>query len=359
MSRILHQVIIGAVRGDAICEQALLYRRWLRELGYVSEVFAEHVDPSIKAEVRPFVDYHPTPAETHVIYHHSIGSPIAEALLRQPLELILVYHNITPAHFFAGIHPPLARQMQWGRDQLPGLLARTDIAMADSTYNARELQTLSFPEERIGVVPLPLDERFAIAPDAALLRELTSYGGPTLLFVGRLAPNKRPDDLIKLLYYYRRIQPAARLILAGPHWVGEYAAWLKEFVRDLNLREAVTFTGYLPQQAALMAYYRSASVYVSMSEHEGFGRPLVESMYLGVPVLAYAAAAVPDTLGGAGVLFHHKHYEALVEVVHLLVTDVRLRQRTIEQQRERAGHFLCANVKRLLEETLARTRLDG
>jgi glycosyltransferase involved in cell wall biosynthesis len=179
--------------------------------------------------------------------------------------------------------------------------------------------------------------------------------GPLLLFVGRLVPNKRQDDLIKLLYFYRRITPTARLLLVGDPWVPEYANWLRALAADLKLGEAVLIRGHV-SQPELVTYYRLASLYVSMSEHEGFGKPLLESMHLGLPVLAYAAAAVPGTLGGAGWLFRHKHFESLAEVVHLLVNDVVLRQRLVTRQAARAQQFLEPNVRRVWGQYLAQVQ---
>src|SRR5262249_30873453 len=147
-----------------------------------------------------------------------------------------------------------------------------------------------------GVLPISLDPaRYALPPNPEL-RARFEPGGPLLLFVGRLVPNKRQEDLIKLLYFYRRIEPAARLLLAGDPWGPAYAQWLRELAAYLGLQEAVLFAGHI-SQADLVTYYGLADLYVSMSEHEGFGKPLIESMYLGLPVLAYGATAVRGTLG--------------------------------------------------------------
>ena len=176
---------------------------------------------------------------------------------------------------------------------------------------------------------------------------------PRLLSVGRLVPNKCIEDLFKLLHCYRQVEPQARLWLIGrvPPWLPAYQAWLEEILISLNLRDAVELGGYV-SQTDLLQRFRQADVYLSMSEHEGFGKPLVESMYLGLPVLAYAAAAVPDTLGGAGLLFHAKHYAALVEAIEILRTDPALRRRVVARQRERAQAFLPVAVQPLWENYL-------
>ncbi|MGH2543657.1 MAG: glycosyltransferase [Ardenticatenaceae bacterium] len=347
---ILNQVTVGATFGDAITDHALLIRRWLREWGFESEIYAGSFHPGLAKEVRPAVNYRPRAGERWVILHHSTGSPLVEWLLDLPVEFILVYHNITPPEFYAPVNPALAEEMREGRRQLHALRPRTALAVAVSEYNQLGLVAEGFP--RTGILPISLDERRYDLPSKPELVERLEGSGPLLLFVGRQVPNKRPEDLIKLLYYYRRIEPAARLILLGDPWLPSYGQWLLELARDLGLGDVVLILGHVSQQE-LVTYYRLADLYVSMSEHEGFGKPLIESMYLGLPILAYAAAGVPYTLGGAGVLFHKKEYEALAELVHLLVTDNVLRERIVAGQRERVQDFLAPQVRRQLYEQVA------
>ena len=162
--------------------------------------------------------------------------------------------------------------------------------------------------------------------------------------MGRLVPNKRQEDVIRLLHYYRRFEPTARLFLVGTPWMQAYTEWLQELTQELKLDDAVVFTGGVSQRD-LVTYYQLADLYVSMSEHEGFGKPLIESMYLGLPVLAYAAAGVPGTLGGSGILFRQKNHEALAELVDILVSDDALRERIITRQQERARCFLAPVIR--------------
>lgn len=346
---VLHQVTVGATTGDAITDQAFLLRRWLREMGFVSEIFAEHIHPALGKEVRPVTAYRPRPGEEWLVYHHSIGSSVVELLLDFPLQLVIIYHNVTPPEYFSSVDPAMAQQMEMGKKQLYALRSHTALALADSHYNEKDLRALGFPNT--GVLPIALDRSRYDLPSNTELLAYFEGTGPLLLFVGRMVPNKRQEDLIKLLYFHRRIEPSAGLILVGDRWVPAYEHWLRELVRDLDLEGRVLFTGHVSQQD-MVTYYRLADVYVSMSEHEGFGKPLIESMYLGLPVLAYAAAAVPDTLGGAGVLFHHKDYEFLAELVDILVHDEAFRRRIIVRQRERAQDFSRERVLGLLREYL-------
>lgn len=339
---VLHQVTVGATPGDAITDQAIVLRRWLRELGYVSEIYADHIHPALAGDILSMSAYRARPDEKHIIFHHSTGSPLVERLVAMPQKLVLIYHNVTPPEFFERVDPILAREMAEGRRQVASLLPRTALALADSAYNADELTAAGFQDA--GVLPITLDERQYEAPENPALLDAWRGRSPRLLFVGRLVPNKRQDDLIKLLYYVRRAAPQAHLLLVGNPWVPEYTRWLTDLAADLRLSDAVTIVGHV-SQADLVNYYRLADLYVSMSEHEGFGKPLIESMYLGLPVLAYAAASVPGTLGGAGVLFHAKHFEALAELVDLLAIDQAWRARIQAGQTARVQAFREAAVR--------------
>lgn len=337
MGEALHQFIIGATPGDAITDHARLLQRWLRVAGFEAEIYAESIHPALKGQIHPLERYRPARPGERVLLHHSIGSQLVENLLGKEVRFILIYHNITPPEFFEPFDPQLALQLRRGLGQLQRLRERTVLALADSAFNAATLRQLGYP--RVEVLPIVLDPAaYGDSPNPDLLARYAD-GAPHLLFVGRLVPNKRQEDLIKLLYFYRRMNPTARLFLVGAPWVPSYAEWLREFAEDLGLEEAVVFAGHVSQQD-LVTYYRLADVYVSMSEHEGFGKPLIESMYFDVPVVAYAAAGVPETLGGAGVLVSSKHYEAVAEFIEILRTDKQLRHRLLEGQRQRVRDFL-------------------
>lgn len=340
--RVLHQFTEGAYTGDAVSDQAFLIQRWLRELGFESELYVERIQPELAGRVRPAGDYRPRPSETCLIHHHAVGSIVAGRLMEIGLPQILIYHNITPPEFFEKTDPALADGLRRGRQQLAQMRPQTRLGLGDSAYNESELSALGYAPT--GVLPIVLDEsRFDAPSNEALLAECDS-GRPLLLFVGRFMPNKRQEDLIKLLYYLRRIRPAARLVLVGNTSNREYVDWQRALARDLGLEAAVRITGHVSHED-MITYYRTADLYVSMSEHEGFGKPLIESMYAGLPVLAFASSAVPDTLGGAGVLFHRKDYEALAELIVLLMEDETLRRRVIERQSSRVHSFLEPRVR--------------
>jgi L-malate glycosyltransferase len=351
----LHQFIVGAMPGDAITAQAFLLRKWLQEAGFRSTIFAENVDPDLTRQVRSYLRYQPSRSGEIVLLHHSMGSTVVDHLLSLNVRFLLLYHNVTPSAFFSNADPALVGQLERGRKQLTLLREKTLLALADSAYNERELLNLGY--DATAVLPIVLDEsRYRLNPNSDLLARYRD--GRNLLFVGRLVPNKRQEDLIKLLYYYRRIEPDARLFLVGASWIDAYTDWLKELAEGMGLRDVVIFTDYISQRD-LVTYYRLADLYVSMSEHEGFGKPLIESMYLDVPVLAYSAAAVPGTLGNAGILVLRKDYEALAELVHIIMNDDALRERVLTQQRKRVRDFLEPQVRQRWDKLLTRLREQG
>ncbi len=339
----LHQFLTGATAGDAITDQALLMRRWLRGLGFESEIYAWHMHRSMGEEIRPMSSYRRAPNEEWGIYHHSIGSDVPDFLVRQELRLILVYHNITPPEFFEGSDPLRAYLARLGMSQLETLRPRTALALAVSGYNEAELRQAGF--ENTAVQPICLrTERYDMPPNAQVVEGLAEPG-PRLLFIGRMAPNKRQEDLVKLLYCLRRIRPEAHLYLIGDRWEVGYDSWIEQLADELGVRSGVTLVGKVSQED-MVTYLRSADVYVSMSEHEGFGVPLIESMYLGLPVVAYGAAAVPETMADSGVLFYRKDYEHLAELLDLLLDDDALRGRIIDRQRARVQAFLESQIHR-------------
>ncbi|MGB3714078.1 MAG: glycosyltransferase [Candidatus Promineifilaceae bacterium] len=338
---VLHQFSESAIEGDAITDQALLIRRWLRNSGYQSEIFTEHCRPEMENEVRPVSSYRRQRGEDVLIYHHAIGADVADRLLQLEIPSSLIYHNITPSGFFSQTDPVLSRQLSVGRTQLLALRKQTLLALGDSDFNELELKEAGYTDT--GVLPIVLDpKKYAATPDPGVMARFGD-GRRNLLFLGRLAPNKKQEDLMKLLHYYRRIEPGARLILVGSALLANYTNWLHDFAHTLNLEDSVVFTGHV-SQAEMIAYYQIADLYVSMSEHEGFGKPLIESMYFDLPVLDYSSTAIPYTLGNAGVLFRYKHYEALAEVTDILITDEGVRQRIVEGQRRRVQDYLEPRV---------------
>jgi glycosyltransferase involved in cell wall biosynthesis len=324
----VHQLIPSFMPGDATGQAALHLQLLLRRLGHCGELYAGEVGAGIESLARPVTELRPRP-EDLVLYHHGIASPLSGRLMLLPCKRGVVFHNITPARFYRGT--PLEEPLVAGRAQLAAMAPRVDVALGVSQYNSAELREAGY--RRVHTVPLFVEpERFSTSvADRALLARL-SGAGPTVLCVSRVAPHKRFEDLLSLHAELLKIRPQARLLLVGGYAPG--SSYFRSLRRTARRLRGVEFLGRLGH-AQLVAAYRAADVFVSMSEHEGFGVPLIEAMAAEVPVLAYAAAAVPETLGGAGIAFDTKHFSLLAELVVEAGENQELRRRLLEGQARR------------------------
>lgn len=349
--RAVHQFSAGLDYGDAISNQAFFIAEVLRDLGHRSEIFAQHIGPAMVDLGRPFVPGALDP-EDALIYHHGIGSPLTAQAVRHPGPKALVYHNITPAHFFERWEPSFAKLLEQGRHDLHDLAAAFPVSTGDSTYNADELREAGFKDPM--VVPIFVDPmRWALPPDRDWMR-LLQDGRTNLLFVGRVAPNKCQHHLVEAFQEYLRHDPGARLILAGVWPEGHpYARFVREEADRLGIGAHVLLTSRITD-AQLLACYRTAHLFWSMSEHEGFCVPLIEAMWFDVPVLAYKCCAIPETLGQAGILFTEKRWPELAALAHMLVEDRALRKKVIAAQRARRSAFLPEAILPSLLELLGR-----
>ena len=222
--------------------------------------------------------------------------------------MALIYHNITPPEYFVGVHRTLARQCFRGRRELQAYVDRCDLALGDSEFNRQDLEALGFP--RTGVLPVVPDfSHLDRAPNRFVAGQFDD-DWTNILFVGRVIANKKIEDVIRFFHaYHTTFNPRSRLLIVGVFSLFErYLASLNHLVADLGL-EHVHFTGHVSDEE-LVAYYDIADLFLCASEHEGFCVPLVEAFYKQVPVLAYAATAVPATMDGAGVLFDDKDPDA-------------------------------------------------
>jgi glycosyltransferase involved in cell wall biosynthesis len=347
---IVNQWVPAAHRGDAIGDSARRVRGLLRGLGHESEIYAMTMDDDLRGDVRDWTE----PAATRgdlTIFHFALVSPMTAAFARLPRGRVLQYHNVTPAHFFAGYDANIFRLCALSREDLRSLVGQTDIALGDSEYNRQELEGMGFTNT--GVFPIAIDTaRITAAPRRPALEEvLRTDGFLNFLFVGRIAPNKKVEDHIKLAEHYKRyVNESYRFIFVGrTDGVPRYFNTILALVEKYRMPPGrFLFTGPVPDED-LATYYRMASVYISLSEHEGFCVPLLEAMAADVPVLAYASTAVPDTLGGAGVQFAPKDLEYAAELLGELAYNDTLRAQVIAGQRARLSDFGDARIRRELE----------
>ena len=350
---IVHQWIPAAHRGDAVGDNALVLRDLCRSWGHESEIYALTIDEDLRGDVRPWSEPESQDGDVTIL-HYAVPSPMSAALGTLPGARVLHYHNVTPAHFFAPFDAGLCRMAVAGRRELATLAGRVDLALGVSSYNRAELDALGF--RATGVLPIVVNtRRLTTARRVPSLERTLQDGLVNILFVGRIAPNKKLEDHIRLAETYKRyVDSYYRFIFVGKDdAVPRYHATVRALIATYQmLPDRFWFTGPVPDDE-LAAYYRNAHAYVSLSEHEGFCVPLIESMAMEVPVLAYAAAAVPETLGGAGVSFAPKDLEQAAELLGALIYDEPFRHGVLEGQRRRAGAFdrdrIAPQVKAMLE----------
>jgi glycosyltransferase involved in cell wall biosynthesis len=347
-TREIHQVLPNLSDGDAISNQALFIRDTLRAEGYTSNIYVRQPGPGVCHECSI---YRPSeiPESAAIIYHHSIGSDLTEHLTKHRGPKFLIYHNITPDIFFERYRPEFALILRAGRDEMHDLARYFPESAGDSGFNRNELASYGFRNPSL--LPIAVDPaRWHSPPDPEIMSQLQD-GRTNILFVGRIAPNKKHDDLIEAFEIYLLTDRWARLILPGPSDADDpYVSYIQDLIGNKRLSESAILAGDV-DDAQLAAYYRCAHLFWSMSEHEGFGVPLVEAMWFDVPVLAFKSSAVPETLGNAGLMFTSKtSVGSMAALAHLLVKDVPLRAKVIAAQRQRREAFLPENVvPRILE----------
>ncbi|HEV8537189.1 MAG TPA: glycosyltransferase family 4 protein [Candidatus Limnocylindria bacterium] len=347
----IHQFHPVLAQGDAMSNHVFALRKKIRHWGFESFAYAIEAKPGV-ADVRSyrrlFRDVQP---DDLLIVHFSMGSEVVDQLIKIPARRVLVYHNITPPEFFSGINPHAAAFARLGLRQLARIAPEFELGIGVSEFNRRALQAAGYEETTR--VPILMDwDHFAVPPSDTVLARWRGVR-TVLLFVGRISPNKRQDDLVRMLAYYRRcIDPEAHLVLVGAFRdQPQYHARLVALIERLGLGGAVAFAGGV-DDASLLAYYQAASVFVSLSEHEGFGVPLLEAMRFRLPVVAYDAAAIGETVGSAGVLLRERDLAEAAEAAALVTERADLRERLIAAGEKRVSDFDPDRVAERMRQVL-------
>lgn len=351
----IHQILAGYADGDAISNEARALRQIFRSWGHNSEIYVDpvRVSAGLKTDCRSLADYVAGSSDIG-LYHYGIASPATAVFRATAAKKIMVYHNITPAEYFTGFDDGVAAQLQAARAVLCETARCADAVWAVSGFNAAELTAAGL--DGVKVFPLLLAAaRPDILPDPQILAK---FAGPlqNILFVGRIAPNKRIEDLIlAFAWYHLKINPFSRLVIVGsPRSAPRYLTMLRMLVGDLDLPN-VCFENFAAS-AGLAAYYRVADLCVSTSAHEGYCLPLVEAMDHGVPVIARAAGGTPEAMDGAGVLYDNLAPAELGALFNRVLTDAALRQEILTSQQRRIqrarARNLEAEVKALLDGML-------
>ena len=344
----VHQVLATLGYGDAIGHEVLGIQRVLQDAGYDSEIFVETADRRLEHLTTDYREMVGNVAPDDVLIHHfSIGSRASRTAYALPGRMALVYHNITPPEYFIGVHKDLVKLCFRGRRELTAYISRCALGLGDSEYNRQELDDLGF--SATGVLPVVPDFAHLDLPPNTMTADRFDDGWTNVMFVGRVIPNKKFEDVIRAFHVYRtRHNPRSRLLLVGSYGGFEkYLAMLHALVARLGTPD-VHFLGHVSNEE-LTALYDVADLFLCASEHEGFCVPLIESFYKQVPVVAYAATAVPATMDGGGVLYDTKDPFEIARILAAILDDADLEDRIIATQ--------DAALARLLEKDFAGTLL--
>lgn len=331
MAVAIHQVLATLGYGDAIGNEVLGIQRVLRRAGYESEIFVQTAEPRVEDLTLHYGELRDASHPDNILIHHfSIGSRASRLAYALPDRMVLIYHNITPPEYFVDVNKELVRLCYRGRRELALYKSRCDLALGDSEYNRQELDAIGFaPTGVLEVVP-GFDH--LQGPANYLTAGAFADDWVNVLFVGRVIPNKRFEDLIRAFHAYRTFfNPRSRLLLVGSHaGFDRYVTMLHGLIGRLGVRD-VHLVGHVADEE-LAAYYDVADIFVCASEHEGFCVPLIESFHMGVPVLAYAATAVPATMDGAGILYTDKDPMHVAALINAVIDDPALADRIVEGQ---------------------------
>ncbi len=346
--------LLGAMHvGDATGHQALLLDSMLNEIGYDSLITAPTIDEPLKDKVLPFDEFDSVynPEKDILWKHYNVPSYLVDRFTSVKGKKILQFHNVTPPHFFLPYNSELVRLLTPGEEQLKSLAGKCDIVLADSLFNKKTLESLGHRD--VTHFPLIFDEDLYIYETNSVLQG--AYSGLTMkniLFVGRVAPNKGVDKLIKFFAYYKKYHNnRIRLLIVGKYDdTDPYFRMLIRLVGRLGV-EDIVFTGEVTQEE-LCNYYALADLFISFSEHEGFFMPLLEAFYFGLPVAALSSTAVPETAGKSALLFDTHKVQLIAELINEIFSNNKLRSDMVKNGKKRLKDFSYSTAVKRLREVL-------
>ena len=339
MNRLI-QLIPSHHRHDAAGAEVLTIERVLRSAGWEVETYADNIDSELQGHTRHSDQLDDADTDGAVaLYHYCAASLMTFRFIELDCPKVLLYHNITPHRFFEPYDPDIATDCREGRRQLRVMTDAADLAIGHSEYSRRELEEAGFDVTR--TIPFLFDPAsLDVEPDKDMIRRLS--GDPIVLFTGRFAPNKAPDDFIRAAAAYAELEhaPPARFVIVGKRrTIPAYSLEVEALIAELGLPEERLLLTDEVSQAELVAAYSSAALFLSLSRHEGFMVPLLEAMHFGVPILALDRAAVPETLGDAGILFNTTDPAEVATIVVEALADGKLQVELAERGRRRLKRY--------------------
>jgi glycosyltransferase involved in cell wall biosynthesis len=346
------QLLAAMHTGDATGTQALILDRLFSELGYESKLYSPTIDKPLIEKVIPIQyfkrDYNPL---TDLLwYHFNLPSSLSDIFSGASGKKIMQYHNFTPSEYFLPFNPQHSKNLKKANDELRGLKDSCSIALGVSNFNCNGLKELGFRNPIC--FPLIFEPSIYENNGSHSIEMILRGTVKNIIFVSRVAPNKKIEDLMACYAYIKKyIRDDCRLIIVGKYnHEDEYFRYLIRHIGQFRA-EGVLFTGEVTQEE-LTQYYKSADLFLSFSEHEGFFIPLLEAFYFGVPVVARDSAAVGETAGEAACLFSGRDIAKAAEIAVEIIDNDDLRSAMIRRGRERLGDFTYNKAKSRLRNLL-------
>lgn len=357
---IVYQLLATISFGDAVSNDTLALQKIIAQMGFKTEIYAENIDSRLpRGTAKSYTKFGKVKKEDVIIFHLSTGSKICEDFPQFNCRKIIVYHNITPPAFFEEYSEKAVKVCKEGYEQVKKLANAADYCLAVSDYNRQDLLRMGFTCP-IDVLPILIPfEDYEKKPNQDVIEKYTNDGYTNILFTGRIAPNKKQEDVILAYSFYKKYyNPKSRLFLVGSSGgMEKYYKRLISYVNALNV-EDVIFPGHIKFDE-ILAYYAVADVFLCQSEHEGFCVPLVEAMKFDIPIVAYDSSAIGSTLGGSGILLKEKDGIQTAAVIDRVVKDEQLKNTIIANQRERLSDFdnekVAAQFKKLFGDFIAKS----
>lgn len=345
------QLVSSLNFGDAVGNDVRAISKALREAGNITGIFTFAIHPKIQDKDVYLINMLPELNENDlIIYHYATADELSDIIKEAPCKVVLRYHNVTPPAFFHGYDKGAEKLTREGLDEITDLRDAIDYGMVVSDFNKKDLEQMGY-QCPISVVPILIPFKdYEQQPDSEVLKRY-SDGRTNIVFVGRIVPNKKFEDVISCFAAYKeKYDPTARLFLVGNYQETDlYYQYLQEYIKKYEV-EDVIFSGHIAFNA-ILAYYKIADVFLCMSEHEGFCVPLVEAMFFEIPIIAYASTAIPGTLAGSGVLVETKEPETVAEIMNQIVGDEEYRSKILRTQAERLRDFEYERIKeKILKE---------
>lgn len=350
------QVLPTIISGDGVSQNAIEIDSLLREAGFNTRIYADNIYFScLRRNIFSFEKFPKTSKADIIIYHLSIGSTITDQLMNAEGKLIICYHNITPSHWFAEYDKVMEAQCEAGRQDMLVLVKKAAFCLADSEFNAKELQEIKC---KCPVKVLPILINFGKFDRIQNRRDFCDQNNHKILFTGRIVPNKKIEDIIRLFSVFQKLyEREAELYLVGSY--ENDSKYYRKLIKYIDMLEVknIKFFGHVSDHQLNMLYSQ-ANIYLSLSEHEGFCIPLLEAMHFCIPVLAYDSGAVSETMRGAGVLLNTKEPLIVAGIIGRIFRDSRLRKKIIDEQLIRLEEFKKINKKEILLQAI-KSVLEG